>query len=428
MMKMIGHQLWNQRLQNGWIFVELVVVSFFLWTVIDPIYTVTSDMAIAPGYDEERVYALNMSYYKTLHGKYDKTQDSIAIKQENIYRIARIVKNLPEVESFALVGSGSFPNSPSWNGNQYFNDTLRVHSQYYQFIQAVGSDLFRTYGMKDARTGKIMSLPDNCAARKGVFISERFAQECFGTTDAVGKKVRYGDSTFHEVMGVIEDYKHRINEQPGNLLIEVQGELPAYDWLQWGYTVTFRLKPEVDIAAFEQRFKKEVVPQLSIGNFFFTKLGRFADIRHGHEDESGVTNTLRLQYSLAGFALLCVFLGMVGTFWIRCNARRQDIGLMRSMGATKNCIRNQFLAEAWFLVTVAFIVSLALTVHRVYTSGFASTVENGNLAYWQNQPHTHFFIVSALTYMVLLVIALLGTYAPVVRAANTLPAEALRDE
>lgn len=29
MMKIIRHQLWNQRRQNGWIFVELVVVSFF---------------------------------------------------------------------------------------------------------------------------------------------------------------------------------------------------------------------------------------------------------------------------------------------------------------------------------------------------------------------------------------------------------------
>ena len=86
MMKIIRHQLWNQRRQNGWIFVELVVVSFFLWTVIDPIYVLTSNLAIDPGYNEERAYALYMEYYDELHGKYDKTQDSTAIKQENLYR------------------------------------------------------------------------------------------------------------------------------------------------------------------------------------------------------------------------------------------------------------------------------------------------------------------------------------------------------
>jgi len=428
MMKIIRHQLWNQRRQNGWIFVELVIVSFFLWTVIDPIYVLTSNLAIAPGYDEERAYSLYMDYYDEQHGKYDETQDSTAIKQENLYRITRLVKNCPEVESFALVSNASFPNCNSWNGGEYFNDTLKVHSQYYQFIQVEGSDLFRTYGMKDAKSGEIMSLPEDCAARGGVFVSEHLANDLFGTTDAVGKKVRYYDSTYHEVMGVLQDYKHRINEQPDNLLIQVGGKIPSHNWIQWIYMVTFRLKPNVDVAAFEKRFKAEVVPQLNIGNFYFTKLGRFTDIRRQYENESGVTNTLRLQYSLAGFALLCVFLGMVGTFWIRCNARRQDIGLMRSMGATKKVIRNQFLTEAWLLVTIAFVVSLPLTIHRVYMSGFANPTENGNPVYWQNQPYTHFFIVSILTYVVLLVIALLGTYAPVTRAAKILPAEALRDE
>ena len=254
------------------------------------------------------------------------------------------------------------------------------------------------------------------------------AKELFGTADAVGKRVRYGDSTFHEVMGVLQDYKHRINEQPGNLLIQVNGKIPNHNWIQRMYMVTFRLKQNVDVAVFEKRFKAEVVPQLNVGNFYFTKLGRFADIRRQYENESGVTNTLRLQYSLAGFALLCVFLGMVGTFWIRCNARRQDIGLMRSMGATRKGICNQFLTEAWLLVTVAFVVSLPLTIHRVYASGFANPTMDGNPDYWQNQPYTHFFIVSLLTYVVLLIIALLGTYAPVTRAAKILPAEALRDE
>ena len=66
MIKIIRHQLWNQRRQNGWIFVELVIVSFFLWTVIDPIYVLTSNLALDPGYDEERAYALYTVSYTHL--------------------------------------------------------------------------------------------------------------------------------------------------------------------------------------------------------------------------------------------------------------------------------------------------------------------------------------------------------------------------
>ena len=37
MFKIIFHQLWNQRRMNGWIFAELLVVTFFLWITVDPI-------------------------------------------------------------------------------------------------------------------------------------------------------------------------------------------------------------------------------------------------------------------------------------------------------------------------------------------------------------------------------------------------------
>ena len=50
MLQTILHQLWNQRRQNVWIFLELLVVSFFLWTVIDPIYVLTANHAIDRGY------------------------------------------------------------------------------------------------------------------------------------------------------------------------------------------------------------------------------------------------------------------------------------------------------------------------------------------------------------------------------------------
>ena len=28
-------QIWNQRRMNSWIFIEIIIAGFFLWTVID---------------------------------------------------------------------------------------------------------------------------------------------------------------------------------------------------------------------------------------------------------------------------------------------------------------------------------------------------------------------------------------------------------
>ena len=43
---MILRQLWNQRAANGWILGELVVVTYFLWGVVDPVYVLLSDKAL----------------------------------------------------------------------------------------------------------------------------------------------------------------------------------------------------------------------------------------------------------------------------------------------------------------------------------------------------------------------------------------------
>ena len=148
---------------------------------------------------------------------------------------------------------------------------------------------------------------------------------------------------------------------------------------------------------------------------------------------SGVYNTLRLKLSLAAFALLCIFLGTVGTFWIRCNARRQEIGLMRSLGATEGRIKKQFLTEAGILVTGAFVFSLILVVNFVVMAdGMAQQNVTGEFQFalvseWLS-PGVQFTVVSLITYLALLVIALIGTLIPVRRAVKVLPADALRDE
>ena len=123
---------------------------------------------------------------------------------------------------------------------------------------------------------------------------------------------------------------------------------------------------------------------------------------------------------------------MVGTFWIRCNARRQEIGLMRSLGATKKGITIRFLTEAALLITVAFVVSLIILIHYVMQGNMTKFECTGDIEFmsinWFMEENPHFLIVSVVTYLALLVIAWIGTLIPVSRAANVIPVDALRDE
>ena len=106
---------------------------------------------------------------------------------------------------------------------------------------------------------------------------------------------------------------------------------------------------------------------------------------------------------------------------------------MRSMGATEGRVRNQFLTEAGILVTAAFVFSLILVVNFVVmANGMTQQNVSGDpnfalVSEWLS-PGVQFTVVSLITYLALLVIALVGTLIPVRRAVKVLPADALRDE
>ena len=437
MLKNIIKQIWNQRRQNGWILLELIIAGFFLWTVIDPVYVLCVNHFTPKGYEEDGRYVLRFGAYGEKHGMRDTTVTKEQQKTA-IDNMLRQVRDCPEVESALLVQNSSFPNGGSWNGTAYYADTLKsddkkhVSTQEYTFNNAGGGNIFKTYGMKNALTGGDIEVPQDAGGRNLIYVSENFARHMFGTMDAIGKKVYDYRDRAHEIAAVFKDYKHRDFEPIYPLVIRVDNKVSVGPYMHWTYMIAFNLKEGVDEDAFVERFEKEVAPNMAMANFFFDSLLSFEKQRTTWAKQSGIYNVIRLKLALASFVLLCIFLGMVGTFWIRCNARRQEIGLMRSLGATKKGITIRFLTEAALLITVAFVVSLIILIHYVMQGNMTKFECTGDIEFmsinWFMEENPHFLIVSVVTYLALLVIAWIGTLIPVSRAANVIPVDALRDE
>lgn len=434
MIKILFHQLWNQRSLNGWIFLELLVVSFFLWKVIDPIYVLMANRAIDQGYDARSSYVVDIGKYRDSMEEYNPAFNSDSINRSLYLHLVRMLRDLPEVEHFCLADYASLPNGRSSSTTIFRPDTLLVangepvKTRMYQYLNTQGSNLFETYGMKDALTGGGMVIPEGMTNE--LFVSAYLAERLYGTTDVVGKTVfRFEDDA--RIAGVFRDFKICDFEQPIPMVVQVEKTMPDLYTLISEYNLVIKLKEEVKPTAFETRFREEIVPQLTVGNFYLSKLTSFAEKGRQTAARNGHTNKLRLQFSLAGFAILCILLGMVGTFWVRCNARKQEVGVMRSMGASRTTICKQFLLEATLLVTVAFVLTLPALLHLAWVDGMY-VVDNGervlNPIYLQNRFGAHFLLVSFITYTMLLGIALIGTYIPVQRAVRILPADALRDE
>ena len=434
MIKLIFKQLWNQRKMNTWIFLEIIVAGVFLWYTVDTAFVTTAVNLIPNGYEENGMYKIELDGYRPNHKHYDKEVMTNEHRVETLQRMMDQVRTLPEVQSFYLASTASIPNSKSWSGGQFFSDTLSMakqkyqHAQWYEVYDGGGSDFLQTLGLKDAQSGEVLSMTKGEQIPNRCYISEDFAKNLFGSVDPINQRVYEDRQRVYTVKGVFGNIKTIEFHIPYTLIIQCSQEMPINSPM-----LVVRLKKGVDGEQFAERFMKEVAPTMKGANLYVADVKSMTSLRKEYGIIRNVYNRQRLQYSLISFTLLCVFLGMVGTFSIRTNARRQEIGLMRSLGASTLTIVKQFFCESWLLVTSGFILSLIglanlLAMGNGMTQPQGGYETSGNASFWMFAEAPHFIAVTLLTYVLLLAISWIGTYIPVRKAVKVLPADALRDE
>ncbi|WP_309032610.1 ABC transporter permease, partial [Streptomyces alfalfae] len=121
-----------------------------------------------------------------------------------------------------------------------------------------------------------------------------------------------------------------------------------------------------------------------------------------------------LLLGLGGVALLVGGVGVANTMVISVLERRSEIGLRRSLGATRGQIRTQFLAEALLLSALGGLGGVLLGI--AVTGGYAS---------YQGWPSVVPVWAMAGGVGATLVIGGLAGFYPAVRAARLPPTEAL---
>ena len=140
-----------------------------------------------------------------------------------------------------------------------------------------------------------------------------------------------------------------------------------------------------------------------------------------------------LQIATALFFLINLCLGVIGTFWMQTKRRTEESGIMRAFGATKRRVMLMFLAEGWVMATVSMFIACVLYLNYV-------KLGLGELCISTHQPGTqpdptwvadkplHFFIISAVVYIIILCTVLIGTAIPAVKIIGAKITNALRDE
>ena len=419
-------QLWNEKGDNVWLFVELVIVSIFLWHAVDPLYTLNRASNFPKGFNPENICRVYIHKYEKYNKEYDASVDS-ETDDASITAVFNNIVSLPEIESyyggFGIPYSGTFSTIHIYyneNGEEDNGEGRKDIEPYY--YAAERGEFFKVLQIKDIKTGQYLT-----QLQKGeIQLSRSAAMELFGTTDCIGREVEneYGIRKL-KITGVYEDFQPNPYMIPEPTVVANYADNPPE-------FIYMRLKEGVDRDSFIKRFNEELRPTLRVGNRYAGTMVDFESVIE--ENMYNVTHESknRFQLFISFFALFCAFLGIVSTFWIRTNDRRGEIGIMRSVGASRRRIIGQFVTEALLLVTMAFAVALPLIIHLVASNDFAQPLSatNEQLAAYSNifAPLPRFAVITATTYFIIAATAVIAAVIPAAKASNTNIANTLKEE
>jgi len=152
--KMIKHilkQIWTQRLTNSWLWIELFLVSIFLWFIVDYIYVAINVYNTPTGFNIEHTYKVDLDQLLPGSDNYVSPERKKSTVGEDLLNITNRIRNYPGIEAVCLSQYG-IPYSSSNSFSNYALDTVDVNMQ----RRNVTPDFFRVFKIATA-DGKIDS-------------------------------------------------------------------------------------------------------------------------------------------------------------------------------------------------------------------------------------------------------------------------------
>ena len=462
MIRMIILQIWNQRRQNLWIWLELGVLSAFLWIAIDPLFTMVCLKTVPSGLERDKVYYIRPTY-DIVDNEWVTLEKHPAFVPAMDYLLTQLQAH-PMVEATCLGRSDFAPGSRNLPTGKYYRnlehaklDEGKERDKWDHYTLAQDfiipyvnglekwTDILYTLGMRDAISGEYLHVRPDTPAQKYYYVSASMATRLYGTPNAKDSVIYNGetyipvgdsavkDQTLYKIDAVYANVKACDFETPYPstfMARNCNGDYMFY------FGAFVRLKKGTDGEKFIEDVYQDVLKNCCISPFSDFDVIPLKESINSFAEESGANNVVRIQAALGFFGLLCVFLGVSGLFWVRCGERRQDIGVMRSMGATHRMVNRQMLLEGSILLSAAFLAAMLFVAWYVHVNGYdmgLTTKTNVNwqepdMSYWFNRPKLHLLAVTLITYALMLLICLLATWMPVHRATRILPSDALRDE
>lgn len=431
MWKLILKNLWSRRRRNGWLLAELILVAILSWYIFDPVMVVTYERHLPLGYDADRLCMVSVGMLPQEAPGYEpQAADSASLMQTYLNLVDR-ARQHPDVEQATPVLSFVYPGAMG-NGTSSFiaeGDSVAHTALFIEFLPH--THFFETYGFQSGKGS--MSAAQLSDLDNGYYyiMTEDLLEGMFRTHIYRNQrcwKVNGTDTCYTAVKGTVKSCKYLSDKRPVPIVFMPLQNPDIRSSLD-NMRIVVRLKEGVRMERFLHDFRPWMLRQLRIGNLYARELQSYDEINAAREfSDSAVL--YRRSLSIALFFLVNLCLGVIGTFWMQTRTRREEVGVMLSYGATPHRIRLLLLGEGTALTTLATFIGCFIYLQYAFSEGLntGSSLMEAVTPSWVDNFGLHFFFVSLMVYVILLLVVWIGIYIPAHRISSISPTEALRDE
>ncbi len=211
-------------------------------------------------------------------------------------------------------------------------------------------------------------------------IEAKTARKYFGEESPVGKRIRFGNDQDYEITGVIQSPENSHLKFSFLFSYLTYPEFPGLtdgprrnQWdVAWGWYDFYnyvQLRPGTDVAALEARFPaftKKYGREGDEKNTVFslqpiTSIHLYSDlIQEARINGNG--NSVHFLLIIAFFILVIAWVNYVNLATARASERAKEVGVRKSIGATRWNLATQFMIEACIINLLAVVAALFLVI------------------------------------------------------------------
>ena len=209
------------------------------------------------------------------------------------------------------------------------------------------------------------------AQRYSMVITEKTAKKFFGNNkDIIGKTVRVDNKQDYVITGIVKDI-------PSNSSVHFEFIAPfeiIYDqspWMHvWGnnsLSTYVELKPGVDVASVNKtlyNFIQQREPQSNARAFLWSmsRWHLYDQFENGKETGGGQIQYVHLFTVIAWLILIIACINFMNLATARSERRAREVGTKKVLGAGKQNLIIQFIAEAIFMAMISTLVAVVVMI------------------------------------------------------------------